>query len=191
MIARLVQIFFVATLVTSAQAQTEVLKTGETYHLVFSDVDRNQLSTSDGHITIIALTTREEQEKARTTADRVPDQYIGDARYRFVTVLNFQGNIHSPFQGITTAVVRHRLDEEAKRIQPKYSAAHLTRDPRRDMFAVADFDGTAGRQLGIAPSSAEFAVFLFDGEGRLLRRWSNVPTQTELAEALAAAKPGA
>jgi hypothetical protein len=188
-IARVVQMFFATALLASAQAETGPLETGKTYRLVFTDVDQNQLSTGDGRITIITVTTRKEQEKARALGDRVPDAYMGDARYRFVTVVDFQGRIHSPFRTLTAALVRRRLNQEAKRIQPRYSAAHRTRDPRRDLFAVADFDGTAVSQLGITSSSAGFAAFLFDGEGRLLRRWSEVPAQAELAEALAAAKP--
>jgi hypothetical protein len=179
--------FFATALLASAPAETAPLATGKTYRLVFTDVDRNQLSTADGHMTIIAVTTRQDEEKARALGDRVPDTYIGDARYRFVTVINFQGRIHSPFRALTAALVRRRLNQEAKRIQPRYSSAHRTRDPRRDLFAVADFDGTAVSQLGIPSSSSEFAAFLFDGEGRLLRRWSEVPAQPELAEALAAA----
>lgn len=181
--------FFVTALITSAFAQTKPLTTGETYRLFFTDINRNQLSTSDGHITIVTVTTRQTEEKARALGDRVPDAYIGDARYRFVTVINFQGRIYSPFRTLTTALIRRKLNQEAKRIQPRYSNAHLTRDPRRDLFAVADFDGSVVSQLGIASSSEEFAGLLFDGEGRLLRRWSDVPTQAELAEALGAAKP--
>jgi hypothetical protein len=186
-IARVLQIFFATALFASVHAETAPLKTGEIYRLVFTDVDRNQLSTADGHATIITVTTRQEEAKARALGDRVPDAYIGDARYRFVTVINFQGKIHSPFRALTVALVRRRLNQEAKRIQPRYSAARRTRDPRRDLFAVADFDGTAVSQLGIPSSSAGFAAFLFDGEGRLLRRWNDVPDQSELANVLAAA----
>jgi hypothetical protein len=181
--------FFAATLLTSARAETTPLATGETYRLVFTDVDRNQISTAGGHVTIINVTTRQHEEKARALGDRIPNAYIGDARYRFVTVINFQGGIPSPLRPLTVAIVRRRLNKEAKRIQPRYAAAHRTRDPRRDLIAVADFDGTAVNQLGIARSSGEFAAFLFDGEGHLLRRWSDVPTQPELAKALAEAKP--
>jgi hypothetical protein len=181
--------FFATALLASAEADTAPLATGETYRLVFTDVDRNQLSTADGHVTIIIVTTRQQQERARALGDRVPDEFVGDARYRFITVVNFQGGIHPPFRTLTNALVRHRLNQEAKRIQPRYSKAHLTRDPRRDLFAVPDFDGTVISQLGLASSSTEFEAFIFDGEGRLFRRWSEVPGQSELAEALATAKP--
>jgi hypothetical protein len=41
---------------------------------------------------------------------------------------------------------------------------------------VADFDGKIVSQLGVAPTSTEFAVFVFDGRGRLLRRWKDTPS---------------
>ena len=181
--------FFAMALLVSAHAETTPLTIGETYRLVFTDVDRNQLSTADGHVTIFIVTTRQQEDKARALGDSVPDEYIGDPKYRCVTVVNFQGRIHPAFHAVTNAIIRHRLNQEAKRIQPRYSKAHLTRDPRRDLFVVADFDGTVLNQLGLAPSSTEFAAFIFDGGGRLLRRWNEVPVQSVLAEGLAAAKP--
>jgi hypothetical protein len=53
---------------------------------------------------------------------------------------------------------------------------------------VADFDGKAVSQLGIAPTSPEFAVFVFDGKGRLVRRWNDVPSQDNLEQALKEAR---
>ena len=181
--------FFATALLASAEAEMASLAVGETYRLVFTDVDRNQLATADGHVTIIIVTTKQAEEKARALGDRVPDEFVGDPKYRCVTVINFQSKIHPAFQGVTNALIRHRLNQEAKRIQPRYSKAHLTRDPRHDLFAIADFDGTVLSRLRLAPSSTEFAAFIFDGGGHLLRRWNEVPTQSELADALAAANP--
>jgi hypothetical protein len=53
---------------------------------------------------------------------------------------------------------------------------------------VADFDGNAVSQLGINPISAEFAVFVFDGKGRLVRRWSDAPSEEALAQAIKEAR---
>ena len=75
------------------------------------------------------------------------------------------------------------MDAAAKDLQKNYTARHLTRNPRSDIFVVADFDGKAVTQLGMEPTGSEFAVFVFDGRGRLVRRWNDVPS----AEALAAA----
>ena len=54
-----------------------------------------------------------------------------------------------------SAIIRHRLDVEAKELQKIYSARHLNRNPRSDMFAVADFDGKAVSQLGVVPTSGK------------------------------------
>ncbi|MEY2483465.1 MAG: hypothetical protein QOK24_1993, partial [Verrucomicrobiota bacterium] len=93
-----------------------------------------------------------------------------------------------PFRGMISAIIRHRLNVEAKELQKVYSERHLTRNPRDDIYVVADFDGKAVSQLGIAPMSSEFAVFIFDGRGRLLRRWNDVPPAGALAAALAEAR---
>src|SRR3984893_12246099 len=182
--ARLLQCFSLATLVAigPVAAATE-LRLGNAYPLTFTDVDQHQLSTSDGHVTIITVVTRKDEQKAQTVGDRFPRVYFGDPKYRLITLVNFQQKIFPPFRGIAAAVIRNRLDAEAKDLQKIYSAKHLNRNPRYDIFVVADFDGKIVSQLGIAPTSTEFAVFVFDGHGRLVRRWNDVPS----AEALTAA----
>jgi hypothetical protein len=87
-----------------------------------------------------------------------------------------------------SAVIRYRLDAEAKELQKIYAERQLKRNPRDDVFVVADFDGKAVSQLGIAPTSSEFAVFIFDGHGRLVRRWSDVPSTEALAQAIKEAR---
>jgi len=82
------------------------------------------------------------------------------------------------------AIIRNRMDAEAKELQKIYTERHLTRDPRSDIYVVADFDGKPVSQLGISSSSSEFAVFVFDGRGRLVRRWNDVPSAEALAQAL-------
>ncbi|PYJ88692.1 MAG: hypothetical protein DME70_03485, partial [Verrucomicrobia bacterium] len=77
---------------------------------------------------------------------------------------------------------------EAKEIQKTYAERHINRNARDDVFVVADFDGKAVSQLGISPISSEFAVFIFDGKGRLVRRWTDVPTSEMLVQALKEAR---
>ena len=187
---RHLQCFFVL-LVSFASATVingAALRPGETYRLTFRDVDGKDLSTADGHITIIAVVTRHSEDKARQISQRVPDHCIADPKYRYVTLVNFQRGLAGPFQGITRAIIRGRLDNEAKRLQPKYAARKVNRDPRRDLYVVADFDGSAVSRLGMAPASNEVAVFVFDGSGRLVQRWSDVPPEDALAKAVAQAE---
>src|SRR5207302_6104436 len=63
---------------------------GETYRISFVDVDGNTLSTADGRITTVVLTTRANIEKARTVGDRTPDFCLGNSNYRMITVLAFE-----------------------------------------------------------------------------------------------------
>ena len=187
-ILRMRQYFFLIAMLGAATLQAAEMRVGNTYPLVFTDVDRRQLSTSDGHVTIITVLTRKDEEKAQAVGDRVPHQYYGDPKFRLITLVNFQQGIFVPFRGMISAIIRYRLDVEAKELQKVYTERHLKRNPRDDIFVVADFDGKAVAQLGIAPTSSEFAVFVFDGHGRLLRRWNDVPSAEALAEALKAAR---
>ena len=175
--------FLVAALV-SAHAEAADLRAGDRYQLTFTDVDHEQLSTSDGHVSIVSVVTRENEAKAQALGDRVPRQYYGDPKSRLITIVNFQQGIFVPFRGVIMAIIRHRLDAEAKNLQKVYAERKLTRNARDDIYVVADFDGKAVSQLGIAPKSSEFAVFVFDGRGRLVRRWNDVPNADALAQAL-------
>ena len=56
--------------------------------------------------------------------------------------------------------MRRRINAEAKRVQPRYDAKKITRDPRREIFAAADFDGMLVSQLG-EPKSSTFQAFVF------------------------------
>ena len=64
-------LFLIAALAATAAHAAE-LRAGSTYPLTFTDVDRHQLSTSDGHVTIITVLTRRDEEKAQAVGDRVP-----------------------------------------------------------------------------------------------------------------------
>ena len=185
---RPLQYFFLAALLLASPARGAELHPGNVYQLTFIDVDRQHLSTSDGHGTIITVLTRKDEQKAEQVGERVPHVYLGDPKYRLITLVNFQRGVFPLFQGMINALIRNRMDAEAKDLQKTYAEKHLTRNPRSDIFVVADFDGKAVSQLGIAPTSSEFAVFVFDGRGRLVRRWNDVPSAEALAQAMIEAR---
>ncbi|MEP6956170.1 MAG: hypothetical protein ABI883_05040, partial [Chthoniobacterales bacterium] len=108
MIKRSHQIIFLALFCAAGFVAAASLQPGSVYELSFSDVDGNNLSTADGHVTIITVVTREQEEKAHAVADLVPERYIGDPKYRYVTLVNFQGKLAGPLQGVTRAVIRNR-----------------------------------------------------------------------------------
>ena len=182
------QYLFLALALTAISAGAVQLRVGNNYPLTFTDVDRHQFSTADGHVTIISVVTRKDEAKAQSVGDRVSRISFGDPKIRLITLVNFQQNIILPFRGMVSAVIQHRLDLEAKEVQKSYAERHINRNARDDIFVVADFDGKAVSQLGINPTSAEFAVFIFDGHGRLVRRWSDVPSQEALAQAIKEAR---
>lgn len=173
---------FVGAIIPLADANE--LQVGNTYPLIFNDVDQRELSTSDGHATIFTVVTREDEQKAQTVGDRFSQTHLGDPKCRLITVVNFQQKIGSLFRGLAMAIIRHRLEREAKALQKVYTVKRLKGNPRSDLFVVADFDGKMVSRLGIEPTSTEFAVFVFDGQGRLVRRWDEVPSSEALTAAI-------
>jgi hypothetical protein len=183
--ARALQYFSIALVAAASSPAAAIeMRPGNIYQLTFTDVDRQQLFTADGHVSVITVVTRKDEQKAQTVGESFPRAYLGDPKYRLFTLINFQQSFLPLFRGMVGAIIRTRLNAEAKELQKIYAARHLTRDARHDIFAVADFDGKAVSQLAIAPGSSEFAVFVFDGHGRLVRRWSDVPPADALAAAI-------
>jgi hypothetical protein len=160
------------------------LSVGQIYALKFVDVDGHTLSTADGHVSVVVLATTVDSEKARAVGDRVPEYCLGNPSYRMITVLNFTKKHILLGRKIATLLVRRRLNEEAKRLQPRYDAKKITHNARGDVFAVADFDGTVSSQLGGQPGATDFHVFVFGRDGELLKQWDNVPAADDLAAVL-------
>lgn len=154
---------------------------GEVHAIKFVDVDGNTLSTADGHITVLVLTTKADLAKAHAVGDRVPDFCLGNPAYRMITLVKFQ-NHGDLVRSIAAATTRRRLDTEAKQLQARYAEKKITRDARHDIFAVLDVDGTIVSQLG--SESIAFAVFVFGKSGELLKQWEDVPSAEDLAAVL-------
>lgn len=160
------------------------LKAGDKYQINFTNVDSNTLSTADGHISTVVLTTQAGIDKARAVGDRTPDSCLGNPLYRMITVLVFEKKHSKPTRMILGALMRHRLDAEGRRLQDRYDKLKIARDARRDVFAVADFDGAIATQLGSQPGAGLFHVFVFGRTGELLKQWNDVPSAEELAAVL-------
>jgi len=180
------QIFlsFATPLLLAATPAHSALSTGNTYSIGFVDIDGNKLSTTDGHVTIVVLTTSADREQARTVGDHVPDFCLGNPTYRMITVVHFTGRHMAMGRRIATAFIRHRVGEAAKRLQARYDALKISRDAKNDIFVVTDFDGTIASQLGQSSGESDFRVFVFGKSGELLAQWHGVPSTDELAAIL-------
>ena len=163
---------------------SRALSPGQRHKINFVDVDGNSLSTADGHLTVIVLMTPEDREKARSVGDRAPDYCLGNPNYRMITILNFTRKHAQIGRNVVTMLVRHQLDEEAKRLQARYNEKKIARDARSDIFTVADFDGTVSSQLSGESPAPSFGVFVFGRNGELLQHWDDVPSTQELATVL-------
>jgi hypothetical protein len=178
------QFFFVASAGFFCFAISAIasLATSQVYSLKFIDLDGRTLLTADGHVTVVVLTARVDVAKAQMVGARVPDYCLGNPTYRMVTVVNFGKKYRgSAGRSVVTLLMRHRMNMEAARLQRRYDAKKIGHNARRDVFAVADFDGATSAQLGVEPESTAFRVFVFGRDGKLLRQWPNVPTASDLA----------
>jgi len=180
---RALQFFFLVPILSLLPAAllAAALSSGATYSISFVDIDENKLSTSDGHVTVLALTTTADPEKARTVGDRIPDYCLGNPNYRMITTIRFARKHLAIGRKIATALVRHRVNEEARRLQARYDAKKIARDARKDIFTVTDFDGTVSAQLGEPAGVTDFCVFVFGRNGELRAQWHGVPTAEQLA----------
>ena len=155
---------------------------GKVYSLKFTDVDGRSLSTADGAVTVLVIANRANLAKAQEVGDRIPERCLGNPHYRMITVIDF-GNRTRMMQYLLTASVRHRLDSAATRLQPRYQAKGINRNPRGDLSAVADFSWRIAVELGLQ-SSTEFQVLVLSREGTLLHDWTDVPSAEDLAAAI-------
>ncbi len=174
-------LFAAVALLLSAALLRGALSSGATYSLSFVDIDGNKLSTADGHVTVLVLATTADWEKAREMGDRVPDYCLGNPNYRMITIIRFIRKHGAIVRKIAMAVVKHRVTEEAKRLQSRYDTNKIMRDARQDIFTVTDFDGTVSLQLGEPAGATDFCVFVFGRNGELLAQWHGVPSAKQLA----------
>jgi hypothetical protein len=183
---RALQIFLsvTATLLFPAVPARCALPIGNTYSVSFVDLNGNKLSTADGRVTIVVLTTPADREQARTVGDHVPDFCLGNPSYRMITVVNFTGRHTAIGRRVAIAFIRHRMHEAGKRLQARYDAHKISRDANSDIFVVTDFDGTIASQLGQPAGATDFCVLVFGQTGKLLAQWHNVPSTDELAAVL-------
>jgi hypothetical protein len=181
---RALQFFFFAAiaLFLSTALLRGALSSETNYSLSFVDIDGNKLSTADGHVTVLVLTTIGDREKVRTVGDRVPDYCLGNPNYRMITIIRFTSKHTAIGRKIATALVKHRVNEEARRLQSRYDANKISSDPRKDIFTVTDFDGSAASQLVEPTQAPGFRVFVFARDGKLLAQWIDVPSAKQLAE---------
>jgi hypothetical protein len=160
------------------------LSTGNTYSISFVDLGGSKFSTADGHVTIVVLTTPADREQARTVGDRVPDFCLGKQAYKMITVIHFTGRHMAIGRRMATALIRHRMREEARRLQARYDAQKISRDAKSDIIVVTDFDGPVASQLGQSAGATDFCVFVFGKTGQLVAQWHSVPSADELASAI-------
>ena len=132
-------------------------------------------------MTVIVLTTAADKDKARTVGDRVPEHCLGNPDYRMITIIRFARKHTVIGRRIATTLIRHRVNEEARRLQTQYDGKGIKHDARKDIFVVTDFDGSVSSQLGEAEGATDFCVFVFGRNCELIAQWRGVPSAEQLA----------
>ena len=95
----------------------------------------------------------EGRDKAEQVGERVPHVYLGDPKYRLVTMVNFsRASSRSTGNDVQSSEIGWMPRTRSQKANTL--AKHLTRNPRSDMFVVADFDGKPDSQFGIASTSS-------------------------------------
>ncbi len=158
---RCLQFFFAAMFFVVVTSRAADLEDGKIYHVTFTDVEGRQFALGDGHAILLTVATQQTETKAHLVGRNVPDEFVGDPRYRCVTIINFQNRIPSLLHKIITAVVRHRFHAEADAVQPRYTAKKIEHSPRADLYAVADFDGTIPSEIGYRSCVKRSGSFCF------------------------------
>jgi hypothetical protein len=105
------------------------------YRITCFDVDGNTLSTADGRITTVVLTTQSGIDKARLVGDRTPDFCVGNPAFRMITVLAFEKKHSKPIQLLMSAIMRRRRDAEGRRLQARYDKLKLRAMSAATFFA--------------------------------------------------------
>jgi hypothetical protein len=164
-------------------ARGEPLQVAATYALKLTDLDRRQLSTADGHVTIVCVVTRANQHDARAVGDRVPRAYYGDPKFQMITIANLSSTL-APFRSLLLRWIQHRVDLEGERLQAIYHSERKNRDARQDIHLVADFTGEATGQVHVPLDAKKSSVFVFAPNGRLIAGWDHPPSADDLANAL-------
>jgi hypothetical protein len=157
--------------------------TGDHVIVKLTEIDGRTLSTGDGVITTLVLTTRSQSNKARQVGDRTPERCLGNPKYRMITVVQFSPSTSRAVRYLLTKLALSRVNSEADKLKARYRAKNLTTHPRPDIHVVFDFDGAIASQLGVKDAGT-FGVFVFGPDGSLRREWRTVPDAHELDAAL-------
>jgi len=181
---RALQFFFLAAILFSSARLNGDLSIGKTYSLSLVTIDGNKLSTSDGHVTVVVLAIPADRAKASLVGDRVPERVLGNPDYKMITVVHFVRGRTVFGRKLITALMRHRVNEEAARLQSRYKGKGIERDARNDILVAADFDGSVSSQLGESTGETSFSVFVFGRHGELIAQWHDVPSAEQLDAAL-------
>lgn len=149
----------------------------------FSDLDGNELSTADGHVTVLVFVTSATANNAQTVGDLIPDFCLGNPTYRMITVVEAKKHL-KPIRLAFESIARGRLETAGRRLQARYDDHKITRPARKDVFAVIDYGGEISGKFADKIAISDFCIVILGPTGELRKEWMQLPTTQQLAAAL-------
>lgn len=136
-----------------------------------------------GQVTVIVSSNPSVQERTRQ-AGKAMDAFQGRTDFRSIVLVDLRGTMADWAKGYTLRRMVKDLDQEALRITPAYRKNGNMGNPRTDVSAVADFDGTVCLQLGWLKPKNQLRVIIFDRNGKKFREWEDLKNLSELSNSL-------
>lgn len=155
----------------SFSISTENLSRKKTKMPVLRDADGKEWKLDEpGRVTVVILNTDRTARQARDMAKAL-DEFQGRTDFRALVIVNLHESLGRHVRPVTLFRIRHDLDAEARRIEPLYRKNSNPNDPRKDIGAVPDFDGSITRALGFNTPHTNLRVMVFGKDGVLAARW--------------------
>lgn len=138
------------------------------------DADGKKVSfNTPGRVTVILGSNEETQMQTRQSG-RALDCYQGRPDFRVIVLVDLRkslGNIVKPYVRMR---MRNDLNAEALRVKPFYIQNGNNQDPRPDLSAIPDFDGTLCQQLKWSEPTHVMRVVVFGKDGKEWERWDDL-----------------
>ena len=133
---------------------------------------------------IVTVVQQSEADAARKVGQAITDEEFATGKVIPVTVINFQNKLAPSMRKISKAQIELDLKKAAARLAPTYRRIGVDHSPMENLHAVADFDGSVGKSLGVDSEANPVVVLVYDGEGRLRARFPGAPGRKQMRELL-------
>ena len=136
------------------------------------DADGRKIRLDEPDRTTVVIYSNENLQKKTREAGKSLYPLQGLPEFKVVVIVDLHNSLALWAKNYTQYRMRKDLDEEAKRIEPFYRKNGNNGSPRKDVAAVADFDGSLCEKLHFMPGHLQAVVF--GKNGKEVLRWTNL-----------------